>query len=87
MLVTCVSDVGSGRGVLEGGAVGLAVSVGGTSVAVGTEAWVSATIVRAAASAVCWISTAFAVGVPCGAQELMSSMNTAPASNMFRFIP
>jgi len=53
MLVACVPEVGSGRGVLEGGAVGLAVSVGGTRVAVGTDAWVSATMVRAAASAVC----------------------------------
>ena len=47
-----VPEVGSGRGVLEGGRVGLAASVGGMEVAVGTEACVSATIVKAAASAV-----------------------------------
>jgi hypothetical protein len=45
--------VGRGRGVLVGGDVGLAVSVGGTGVEVGTAAWVSATMVSAAASAVC----------------------------------
>lgn len=59
-----VSEVGRGKGVLEGGRVGAAVFVGGTGVAVGTAACVSATMVSAAASAVCPISTGFAVGVP-----------------------
>ena len=48
-----VPEVGKGRGVLEGGSVGAAVLVGGTRVSVGTAACVSATMVRAAASAVC----------------------------------
>ena len=47
-----VPDVGNGRGVLEGGRVRLAVSVAGMGVDVGTEACVSATMVKAAASAV-----------------------------------
>lgn len=59
-----VLDVGNGGGVLEGGSVGFAVSVGGTGVGLGTAASVSATIVNAAASAVCPTSTGLAVGVP-----------------------
>ena len=59
-----VLDVGNGGGVLEGSRVGLAVSVGGTGVGLGTAANVSATMVSAAASAVCPISTGLAVGVP-----------------------
>ena len=51
--VSEVEESGNGRGVLLGGRVGLAVSVGGTGVAVGTASCVSATIVSAAASAVC----------------------------------
>jgi hypothetical protein len=81
-----VPDVACGRGVLDGGRVGLGVSVGGTGVAVGTAAWVSATMVSAAASAVCCMSTGFAVGVPWGAQALASKMNTTPRSNRFRLI-
>ena len=48
-----VPDVGRGRGVLLGGGVRLGVSVGGIRVAVGAAPSVSATIVNAAASAVC----------------------------------
>ena len=48
-----VPEVGKGKGVLEGGRVGAGVFVGGTGVAVGTTACVSATMVNAAASAVC----------------------------------
>ena len=81
-----VSEVGKGRDVLVDGKVGAAVFVGGTGVAVGRAAWVSATMVRAAASAVCPISTGLAVGVACGLQALASKMNTIPMSNMFRFI-
>ena len=66
--------------------MGLAVSVGGTEVGLGKAAWVWATMVSAAASAVCPISTGFGVGVPWGAQALASKMNTIPISNIFRFI-
>ena len=48
-----VLDVGRGREVLVGGSVGLGVSVGGMGVEVGIAPCVSATIVSAAASAVC----------------------------------
>ena len=44
------SIVGDGAGVSVGNAVGRAVSVGGTCVLVGIAAWVSATIVNAAAT-------------------------------------
>jgi len=44
-------------------------------------------MVNAAACAVFPISTGSAVGVPCGAQALISKMNTPPMSNLFRFIP
>ena len=47
-----VPDVGNGRGVLEGGDVGLGRSVGGIGVVVGTDACVWATMVKAAAAAV-----------------------------------
>ena len=51
--VACnVADVGNEIGVFVGGSVGLAVSVGGNGVAVGTAASVSATMVNAAATAV-----------------------------------
>lgn len=45
--------VGDGIGVSVGNGVGLAVSVGGRGVLVGIAACVSATIVKAAATAVC----------------------------------
>ena len=47
------SRVGDGTGVSVGTGVGLAVSVGGSGVFVGIAACVSATIVKAAATAVC----------------------------------
>jgi len=81
-----VSEVGRGKDVLVGGRVGAAVLVGGIGVALGTAACVSATMVRAAAWAVFPISTGLAVGVPWGPQALASNMNTAPKSNIFRFI-
>jgi len=59
-----VLDVGRGGGVLEGRSVGLWVSVGGMGVEVGSAACVSTTMVSAAASAVCPISTGLTVGVP-----------------------
>ena len=46
-----------------GTGVGLAVSVGGTKVAVGIASSVCATIVKAAASAVCWIPNGLTVEV------------------------
>ena len=61
--VTCVPwvfSVGRGGGVLVGAEVGVA--VGGT-VAVGMASWVSATMVNAAACAVCCTSAGFIVGV------------------------
>ena len=51
--VAGVAEVGNGIGVLVGGEVGLGRSVGGTEEAVGSAACVSATSVKAAASAVC----------------------------------
>ena len=46
------SSVGNASGVSVGNEVGVGVSVGGNSVAVGMAAWVSATMVNAAATAV-----------------------------------
>lgn len=79
-------EVGKGRGVLDGGRVGASVFVAGIGVALGSAPCVSATIVSAAASAVCPISTGFAVGVPRGAQALTSKMNTTPISKISRFM-
>ena len=84
--ITCVPDVGKGGGVSVGRAVGNVVSVGGTEVAVGMAAWVSATMVNAPASAVCCTSTGFAVGAACGAQAPRSKINTTPMIKTFRFI-
>lgn len=81
-----VPEVGRGRGVLLGGGVRLGVSVGGIGVGLGAAPWVSATIVNAAASAVCWISTGSTVGTAWGAQALISSMNKTPRIGTVRFI-
>lgn len=62
--------VGNSIGVAVGGEVGIGVSVGGMSVAVGIAAWVSATIVQAAATAVPWTSAALIVGSGSGPQAL-----------------
>ena len=43
-------------------------------------------MVNAPASAVCWISTGFAVGAALGAQALTSKINTTPMINTFRVI-
>ena len=83
---SAVPEVGRGKGVLLGGGVRLGVSVGGMGVAVGAAPSVSATIVNAAASAVCWISTGSTVGMAWGAQALTSSMNTTPKIGTVRFI-
>jgi hypothetical protein len=62
-------------GVSVGSAVGLSVAVGGTGVFVGTDASVCATLVDAAASAVCPISTGLTVGADAGAQAPRSKVN------------
>src|SRR5215216_6404583 len=54
-----------GKGVLVG------ISVGGSSVAVGMASCVCATMVNAAASAVCWTSAAFTVGTGCALHALI----------------
>lgn len=51
-VVAVALSVGRGMGVSVGGGVGLGVSVGGMGVLVGMAAWVSATTVNAAATAV-----------------------------------
>lgn len=79
-----IVDVGSG--VEVDGSVGLAVSVGGTGVLVGIAAWVCATIVKAAASAVCWTSNALVVGAACGAQALTRKIVEMTRINIFCFI-
>jgi hypothetical protein len=81
-----VLEVGRGSGVTVGGEVGLGSSVGGTRVAVGRACSVSATMVKAAASAVCWISRGSAVGVARGPQALASSIKITPKSVRDRFI-
>lgn len=70
--VTCnVGRVGSGMGVSVGGnGVGLAVSVGGRGVEVGTAACVSATIVKAIATAVNCTSAGSIVGAASAAHAL-----------------
>ncbi|HAV76160.1 MAG TPA: hypothetical protein DCX53_02290 [Anaerolineae bacterium] len=60
--ITNGSSVGEGIGVSVGSGVAVGVSVGGTGVLVGMAACVSATIVNAAATAVCCISSALTVG-------------------------
>src|SRR5512142_179849 len=67
--VGSASNVGLGRG------VGLGSGVGGTGVAVGTAAWVIATMVLAAATAEAWMSAGSAVGVA-GAHALSSSASS-----------
>jgi len=69
-----------------GTGVGLAVSVGGTKVAVGIASSVWATIVKAAASAVCWIANGLTVEVASGAQALAAKLNITPRINALRFI-
>ena len=68
-----ITSVGKGSGVKVGGGVGLAVSVGGSGVAVGIACCVAATIVHAAATAVPSTSTGDIVGVPCGPHAVSST--------------
>lgn len=64
------SRVGNEMGVSVGTGVGLGVSVGGRGVAVGIAAWVSATTVKAADTAVFCISTGLTVGAGSAPQAL-----------------
>ena len=63
--VAKAAEVSVASGVLVG------VSVGGIGVEVGIASWVCATIVNAAASAVCWISAGFTVGTGCAPHALI----------------
>lgn len=72
-----VAWVGKDIGVFVGGNVGLAVSVGGKGVAVGTAACVSATMVNAAATAVNCTSAGSIVGTASAPQALMIMVNAA----------
>jgi hypothetical protein len=65
--------VGKDNGVLDGSGVWVGVSVGGSGVAVGTAAWVSAIMVMAAATAVFCTSTAFIVGGGGSAPQALTS--------------
>ena len=80
------SSVGEAREVLVGSGVSVGASVGGTAVAVGMAACVSATIVKAAASAVCCTSTGLTVAVAWAPQALTNKLNTTPMINAFRFM-
>jgi len=60
--ITRDSSVGEGTSVSVGNGVGSGVLVGGTGVLVGIAAWVSATMVNAAETAVACISSALIVG-------------------------
>ena len=60
--VTVTAEDGNGRKVLVGVGVSVIVAVGGGGVAVGMAAWVSATIVKAAAATVLCRSTALTGG-------------------------
>src|SRR5688572_18716341 len=66
-----VSSVGNGKGVFVARGVCVGASVGGRGVFVGTAAWVCATTVKAAATAVFCTSTGFAVGAAGAPQAVM----------------
>jgi hypothetical protein len=66
------SSVGRATGVSVGRGVVVGVSVGGKGVAVGIAAWVWATIVNAAATAVDCTSTALTVGMGSAPQALIT---------------
>lgn len=57
------SEAGKGRNVLIGAGVSVGIAVGGSGVTVGMAAWVSATIVRAAAAIVLCMPIGLTVGV------------------------
>src|SRR6186713_286076 len=80
------STVNVGRVVKVGRGVRVSVAVGGGSVLDGCASWVWATTVNAPASAVCWISCGFIVGVACGTHALTNKINTTPTINRFLFI-
>jgi hypothetical protein len=79
------SNVGmiNGSAVKVGKGVGLGVSVGGRGVAVGIAAWVMATTVHAAATAVLLTSAGAMVGVPCGPQAVNRTVNASKMGNIF----
>jgi len=81
-----VEEVGRGSGVFVGRAVGAGVSVGGRGVAVGMAAWVCATMVCAAATAVFCTSTACMVGAAGLLHALMSIAMTATMRMEKRFM-
>ena len=79
-----IDDVGNEIGVLDGGGNGLAVSVGGKGVEVGTAACVSATMVNAAATAVNCTSAGSIVGTASAPQALMITVNAATNEEMVK---
>jgi hypothetical protein len=72
--VNVTARVGKAKAVFVGRGVCVGVSVGGRGVSVGTAAWVWATIVNAAATAVLCTSAAFMVGAAGAPQALMTIM-------------
>jgi len=70
--VAAVAEVGKVSGVFVGKGVCVGVSVGGNGVAVGMAAWVSATSVKAPATAVFCTSAALIVGGASDPQALIS---------------
>ncbi|MCK7506396.1 MAG: hypothetical protein MZV70_21630 [Desulfobacterales bacterium] len=83
------SSVGDGTGVSVGMGVGTGVLVGGTGVLAGIAAWVSATMVNAAATAVDWISCGLTVGsagVPPPHALMTIAMAVMTETRIIRFI-
>lgn len=81
-----VDDVGRGSGVLVGNGVCVGGSVGGKGVEVGMAAWVCATMVKAAATAVFCTSAACIVGAAGVPHALMSRAMTTTVRVEKRFI-
>jgi hypothetical protein len=73
----------NGSAVKVGKGVGLGVSVGGSGVAVGIAAWVMATTVHAAATAVLLTSAGAMVGVASGPQAVNSMVSASRIGNIF----
>jgi hypothetical protein len=81
------STVGDGVNVSVGSDVGVAVSVGGICVVVGIAAWVSATMVNAAAAAVSWMSSLFRAGsFDCVPHAQINRLNIAILAQRYLFI-
>jgi cation transporter-like permease len=78
--------VGWASGVKVGKAVGLGISVGGGSVAVGMAIWVAATMVHADDTAVPSTSAGDMVGVPCAPQAANSIIVSANKTGKILFI-